>query len=100
MRASKAMLIDEFMPEYDAVETHSLDLRAPSKSVYTAVKALDLTDSRIVSVLFKLRETASVFSFEKKRQGGLGLTLDGLLKSGFILLGERPDEEILLGVAG
>lgn len=87
------MLIDEFLPVYDFSETHETNIRASAEQVYTAVNSTNLTDSWLIWGLFALR--------------GLGwsrssndLTLRDMTKQSFAILGEKPGEEILLGLAG
>ena len=84
------MLIDEFLPTYDIAERHHVNMSVPVGEVYPAVRALDFRDSRITRWLFRVRGLPVPSS----------LTLDGLLSIGFILLGERPQQELLLGVVG
>ena len=85
------MLIDTFLPIYDFGEKHETNVRASAEKVYAAVNSADLSDSWIISGLLTLR--------------GLGrtaktLTLRDMTKDGFAVLGEKPDEEVLLGLAG
>jgi hypothetical protein len=94
------MLIDEFLPVYDAVERHQIDIHQPAERVYAALRQLDLSGSKLVRWLFRLRGLPALFSFRDKPQQRLGLTLDGLLKNGFILLGEARPREIALGLVG
>jgi len=94
------MLIDEFLPVYDAVERHQIDISAPVEPVYDTVRSLDLSDSTVIRWLFWLRGLPALRLSRDQPKKRLGLTLDGLLKSGFILLGERPPQELLLGLVG
>lgn len=83
------MLIDHFLPTYDFVEYHDIDVDAPSGRAWRAAKDLDLGSSLVARGLFLAR--------------GLplrSLTLDGLLAHGFVLLGERANEELVLGLVG
>ena len=84
-----AMEIDRFAPRYDVAEQYHTDIRAPAERVYAAVRSLELGRSPIIRALFSLRGMP-----EKC------LTLDGLLKSGFIFLAEVPDRELVLGLVG
>lgn len=94
-------LIDEYLPQHDFVERHQTFIRAPRGLVYKAVRHLDMTRSPVIRSLFVLR---SLPAFLSRRSGQkrerLGLTLDGLLNSGFVLLEEKPGEELLLGLIG
>ena len=71
-------------------ERHDVVVRAPVERVYGAVRALDISDARVTRLLFRLRGLPSQPRF----------TLDDFLKMRFILLGERSDEELLLGLVG
>jgi len=93
------MLIDEWMPVWDAVERHETRIRAPREAVWRAVRTLDFARSPVIAALFALRSLPGLLSRGPRKQA-LGTTMDGLLRNGFILLGERPGEELLLGLAG
>src|SRR5215213_1917910 len=93
------MLIDEWMPAWDAVERHETRIRAPREAVWRTVRTLDFARSPIIAALFALRSLPGLLS-RRPRKKALGTTLDGLLRNGFVLMGERPGEELLLGVAG
>jgi hypothetical protein len=93
------MLIDGLLLRHDVAAKYEVDVRAPSGYVYQAVRKLDLSASRVVRTLFRLREFPGLFRPLDAKQR-LGLTLDGLLQSGFILLADKPPDEIVLGVAG
>jgi len=91
-------LIDTWMPTWDAVERHQTHVRAPREAVWRAARTLDFARSPVVRALFALRSLPGLCSRGPRR--ALGGTLDGLLRSGFVLLGERPGEELLLGLVG
>jgi len=100
-------LLDAFLPTYDAAERHSTDVHALPVRVYAAVRALDVRGSPLIRTLFFLRCIPGALAnprqaWAARRAGnpGLGLTLDGLLRSGFVLLGERPEREMVLGLVG
>lgn len=87
------MLIDDFLPVYDFSEKHETNIRASRERVYAAVDSTDFSDSWLVWGLLALR--------------GLGwsrptksVTLREMTTDGFAILGENPNEEILLGLAG
>lgn len=94
------MLIDEFLPRYDVAEHHSTRVRAAPARVWEAVRTLDLARSPLVRVLFALRSIPGLLAGKRPRTRGLGTTMDGLLENGFVLLDERPGDELLLGLAG
>jgi hypothetical protein len=84
------MLIDDFLPVYDVTERHQVIIAGSPREVYSAVRQLDISRARITPLLFRLRGM----------QTPPALTLDELLKRRFILLGERVNEELLLGLIG
>jgi hypothetical protein len=86
------MLIDDFMPGYDFSEKHETRVRASAEKVYATVNSIDLAESRIIGGLLTLRGLG--------RKSAKTLTLRDMTKDGFAVLGEKPDEEVLLGVAG
>lgn len=83
------MLIDEFLPEYDFVETHDIKIRAPAEAVYNAVVEIDFCESAIIRWLLFLRGMSSEH-----------IRLRDLRKSNFEILGKRKNEELLIGLAG
>ena len=94
-------LINEYLPEYDVVERHETTIRAPRGAVYAAVRQMDMTRSPVIRSLFALRSVPALLSRRSgQKRERLGLTLDGLLDNGFVLLGEKPGEELLLGLVG
>lgn len=94
------MLIDDFLPAYDVTEHHYLDIQASVEKLYAAAHELDLSRSRLLRGLFLLRGLPAFLFSHRRSQAGLGLNLAGLHRSGFILLGEIPQQEIVLGLVG
>lgn len=95
------MLIDEELPTFDVAERHQLVVRAQAARVYAVVRRLDLSGSRVVRGLFALRGVPARLTGRGRGPSPLGLTLDELLqRGGFVLLAERPGEELLLGLVG
>ncbi|HYP26114.1 MAG TPA: hypothetical protein VE262_05290 [Blastocatellia bacterium] len=94
------LLIDDIMPAYDVSEYHSIKISSPVGTVYQAVKELDLCDSTLVRALFFLRELPAYFAARAGSGNRLCLDLRGMLENGFVLLGERTDREIALGLVG
>ncbi len=91
------MLIDEFMPTYDFDEKHETIIRASAEEVYTALNSFDFNDSFIIRWLFRLRGLASGSASDAGEQI---LTLRDMTKFGFVVLDEKPIEEILFGLVG
>lgn len=83
------MLIDEYLPEYDFEERHSIDIAASPDEIYRAAKQVDFGDSFIVRWLMNLRGMSTT-----------KLTLENFSYSKFKVLGEVPGKELLIGLAG
>jgi hypothetical protein len=87
------MLIDDFLPVYDFSERHETSIRASREQVFAAVDSTDFSASWMIWGLLALRGLG--WSHVSK-----SVTLRDMTKDGFAVLGEQPDEEILLGLAG
>ena len=83
------MLIDDFLSDYDFVETHGISIHADAAAVYRVASEIDFSESFLIKSLFFLRG----LSTEK-------VTLESLKRSRFEMLGEIPGREILLGLVG
>ncbi len=92
------MLIDRFLPDYDVVEHHAVDVDAPVDEAYRAVKELDLARSPVVLALLFARGLPHLFTGAVKPKRRLGL--DEIVESGFVVLAEEPDRELVLGIVG
>ena len=88
------MLIDDFLPIYDVRKRHRTRVHAPADRVYAAVRRLDISRAKLSMLLFRLRGIPAGLSAPSC------FTLDDFLKMRFILLGEKPNEELLLGLVG
>jgi hypothetical protein len=92
------VLIDRFLPDYDVVEHHAVDVDAPVDEAYRAVKDLDLARSPIVLALLFARGLPHLFTGAVKPKRRLGL--DEIVESGFVVLAEDSDRELVLGIVG
>jgi len=95
------MLIDSFAPNPDAVETHSIEIKASCSVVYQTLWSADLGSSLIIKGLMGLRSLPEIAlhpgrSWKRGRQ----ITLQTLIDAGFGMLTEERDQEIVLGVTG
>jgi hypothetical protein len=90
------VLIDEVMPEYDAHEVHSLWVSAAPEAAYEAVKAVSTREVRLFGPLMRLRTFGRLGRLIDVRAPLIG----EMQKVGFMWLGERPGEELLVGAIG
>ena len=95
------MLIDEHLPHADFAERHALRVHAPPERAYAAARRLDLGGSPLVRALFALRSLPALVTRGGYRgEKALAMSMEGLLRSGFILLDERAPHEFVLGLVG
>jgi hypothetical protein len=92
------VLIDTFLPKYDVVEHHETNVRASVDTTYRAVKDLDLARSPVVLALLAVRGLPTLFTGTAKLSRRIGL--DEIVRTGFVVLGEEPNREIVLGIVG
>lgn len=83
------MSIDDFMPTWDVSEVHSVAVAADPASTFRAVLALDLSESRLARLLYRVRGLPED-----------ALTWDGAWRIGFIRLAADPDRELVHGLVG
>ena len=84
-----AMLIDEFLSDYDFVEKHGISIHADANKIYQAANEVDFSESWLIRSLFSLRGLPTT-----------NVTLRSLEETRFEILGERPGKELLLGLVG
>lgn len=99
------MLLDELMPRWDVATRHEALVRAPASTTYRAARAVDLAGAPIAKLLFRLRGFPQQAHWDERTRTwtfptGHSLTLESALRAGFVLLGERPGSEIVIGGAG
>jgi hypothetical protein len=83
------MLIDYFLPRFDMRSHYYIDVKAPAERAYLEARRLDMRDSFIIRLLYRLRGLPdSDFTFEE------------MLRQGFVLLADDPPREIVFGLIG
>ena len=83
------MLIDDFMPNFEFGDSQKTEVKAPVDASYRAIKTFDMSESTTIRWLFKIRGIPTN-----------NLTLRDLERVNFKILGEKQNEELLLGLAG
>src|SRR5262245_32164591 len=95
------MLIESFIPNPDAVETHKIEIAAAPETVYRALWTADLGGSAIIKGLLTVWSLPHLVGHRGHRhRPPTPLTLQTLLEAGFGRLAEAPGREIVLGIAG
>jgi hypothetical protein len=83
------MLIDEFLSDYDFVETHMISVHAGAAEIYRAANEVDFSESFIIRWLLRLRGMS-----------GENVTLRSMTRSRFEILGESVNREMVIGLVG
>ncbi len=81
--------IDSLMPEWDVAQIHRTPVHALPPAVYDAVWHLDMSSSRLIRILFRLRGLPRT-----------ALSLRGLERIRFVRLVDDPPHELVLGLIG
>ena len=87
--------LDRFMPEYEVVERHHINVTAPADVTFAALMEMDLEDSRVIRAIFKGRELllgADADSAPHAR-GLVAITQE----LGWGVLADVPGHEIVMG---
>lgn len=92
------VLIDEFMPSFDVSERHHTLVEATAERAYEATRRVDLARSKVIRALFVARGIPLIV--RGRRAERRRMTLDDLVRAGFVWLGEEPGREMVLGIVG
>jgi hypothetical protein len=87
--------IDEFLPNYDFSAIYEVRIDAPASIVYESMLRSDFGELWLVRLLMTLRTGKRM-----RRSGGASDLRQRLQGTGFVMLAEVPDEELVMGVAG
>lgn len=95
------MRLDYYLPQYHFVERHSITVDSTPEKVYEAFWQLDMAESKVIKSLLKMRGTYSLlFKGMSNKRPSLGLSIKDMINSGFILLEEVKNKEVVMGFAG
>jgi hypothetical protein len=103
------VLIEDFLPDYDARERHAVVVRASPERVYAALWSADLA-TRLTRALLWLRALPAVLadalsgagSARRRPRAGshASFTMQDVVAGGFTVIAEDPPRELILGVDG
>jgi hypothetical protein len=88
-------LMDEFLPNHDFSAAYNISINAPSSVVCDCLLRSDFNELWLVRLLMSIR--SGKWLPRNRMPGDLRQQLQG---TGFVILGEVPNEEIVIGVAG
>jgi hypothetical protein len=89
MRQDDGSEIDRLLPGFDFAERHGTEVDAAPGVVDACVRALDLSGSRVVRTLYRLRGMPAS-----------SLRIEGLERIGFRILVHEPGQVLALGLIG
>ena len=87
--------IDQFLPDHDFRAAYQLRINAPRSVVYERLLHSDFSELWLTRLLLTLRTGKRMP--RHRAPGDLRQRLQG---TGFVILGEIPDDELVIGVAG
>ena len=96
------MLLDRFLTDYSFREIHAIEIEASPGHVLNVLKLLNPDDVPLVGFMMALRSVPA-FLVERKiyRSNGKQEPLVyQIVGNGFLILGEDPEKEIVLGTIG
>ena len=82
-------ILDDWLPIFDASETHRIRVDADASTCWESLRTMDLGESRVVRLLFGARGIRSTAT-----------DLDSILEKGFTLLEESPPDHLVMGMVG
>jgi hypothetical protein len=93
-------LIDNWLPRYDETEFHAREIDASPQAVEAVLRDLKPGDLPLTRLLMGLRLLPGLLTGRRSARSPSRPLLDGVLKMGFVLLADRPGEQVVFGVAG
>jgi len=90
-------LLDRFMPLYDIVDRHHVDVHAPAHLALATACSLDLMKTPLASAIFKAREL--VMGARPSGEDVPAGLMDAAQAIGWRVLAEVPDREVIFGAA-
>lgn len=100
----RTVLLDDYFPAYDARERHEIAIAAPPDVVYGAIRTADLGGHLVTRTLLAIRAAPLWWQRGRwrisSRPRARPLTLAHFEARGFVVLADRPPEEILVGLQG
>jgi hypothetical protein len=91
--------LDRLLPDYQFVERHRTLVRASRHEVWRALHEVTPSEMALTRILFGARTLPTRLT-GARRAGPAGPWLPSLLRSGFKLIAETPEQELVLGTSG
>jgi hypothetical protein len=91
------LMLDAYLPIYDVTDAHSVTIDAPPEEVMAAVRDVTPAELPLLVLLMGVRTLPRLLRGKPLRLHGA--ILDGMRRTGFVVLEERPDA-LIFGVVG
>ena len=91
--------LDRLLPDYQFVERHKTLVRASRQEVWRALHEVQPSEMALTRILFGVRTLPARLA-GARREGPHGPWLPSLLRSGFKVMAETPEQELVLGTSG
>ena len=88
-------LLDLFMPTYNVVDRHRIDVTAPAAVTFEALMRLDLQESLVIRAIFKGRQL--LLGAEADANTQAKSLVEATKALGWVVLAEVPGHEIVMG---
>ena len=92
--------LDEVIPRFDVRERHAAWMPAPPEQAYRAARELTFADVPVLRGLMALRGIPAALTGDPLPLDPRRPFVDQALELGFLLLHERPPEELVVGAVG
>ena len=89
-------LLDSVMPEYEAIDRHSITIHAPAEVAFEAASEIDIQQSRVVRAMFRSREWI-LGGRHRGEQTPTKPLLEWAEELGWRRLAEVPGREVIFG---
>ncbi|KJS18073.1 MAG: hypothetical protein VR69_02390 [Peptococcaceae bacterium BRH_c4b] len=87
------MRLNYYLPKYDFVEKHKININSSKEKVFQAIWSLDINKSKIIRILFSLRGIYGMLGLGKRPANleHIGLSFEELIKKPALFTFGRPD---------
>lgn len=93
--------LNRFLPDCHFAEVHTVRIKAPAVCAYRAVKEVTPREIPLFRAMFAIRALPAILTRKASIPYGCRQPLpEQMLASGFVLLAEEPNREIVLGAVG
>lgn len=89
-------LLDQFIPEYEVSDRHSIEIAAPAELVYQAAREMDINRAPLIRGIFAVRSLPARLRRRRLERAAVSL-VEETSALGWELLAEVPDRLLIMG---